>query len=129
MPSRDFRPRPSPAGTVAVVASATPKYDEPGEDARGRRERKQEGENQVEPRKARSLRIGRRCEGRRCGCRERGLRRVDGTMEQSRGHERLEIGARGKRESKPDDERVKHDTQLQNLLFAKQRPSSMGKEV
>jgi len=31
-------------------------------------------------------------------------------MEQNRSYERLKIGARGEHESKPDDERVKHDT-------------------
>jgi hypothetical protein len=36
-------------------------------------------------------------------------------MERNRGHERFEISARGEREGKPDDERVKHNSQLQNL--------------
>jgi hypothetical protein len=100
---RDFRSRDR---TGVRVTSA--KHVETGEDARGRRECKEEGENGAEPAEDGLLRIiGRRWKG---GDAYAEREAFEDLMEQYRRHERFEISARGKRESEPDDERVNHDT-------------------
>src|SRR5712672_1304526 len=75
-------------------------------------EREEERKNRAEPHEAGLLGT---CGRRKGGYADAEREPLEELVEGDRGYERFKVGARGERESEPDDERVKHDAQLQDL--------------
>jgi hypothetical protein len=76
-------------------------HDETGEDTRGRREREEKRENRAEPREAGLSSIS-RC--RKSGYSDAERETFEEFVERYHCYERFKVGARGERESEPDDE-------------------------